>query len=60
MYRHILLEQHTRFFRVVKGTEFVFKDDNTHSHHSNIVNECHQWYDITRIERPACDEAFLG
>ncbi|GFV02504.1 transposable element Tcb1 transposase [Trichonephila clavipes] len=35
------------------GTKFVFTDDNTLSRHGNIVNECLQLEDITRIDWPA-------
>ncbi|GFY25730.1 transposable element Tcb1 transposase [Trichonephila clavipes] len=51
--RDIILEQLVRLFRGTMGTEFVFMDDNTRPHHANIVNECLQSEDITRIDWPA-------
>ncbi|GFU64976.1 transposable element Tcb1 transposase [Trichonephila clavipes] len=35
------------------GTEFVFTEDNTHPHDANIVNECLQSEDISRMDWPA-------
>ncbi|GFW05998.1 transposable element Tcb1 transposase [Trichonephila clavipes] len=35
------------------GAEFLFMDDNARPHRANIVDECHQSEDITRIDWPA-------
>ncbi|GFU08598.1 transposable element Tcb1 transposase [Trichonephila clavipes] len=53
IYRDVILEQHVRLFRVVRGVEFLFKDDNTRPHRANIVEECLQSEDITRMDWPA-------
>ncbi|GFX04282.1 transposable element Tcb1 transposase [Trichonephila clavipes] len=34
------------------GTEFLFMDDNARSHRANIVDECLQSEDITRMDWP--------
>ncbi|GFU68319.1 transposable element Tcb2 transposase [Trichonephila clavipes] len=34
------------------GAEFLFMDDNAHPHRSNIVDECLQSDDITRMDWP--------
>ncbi|KFM70462.1 Transposable element Tc3 transposase, partial [Stegodyphus mimosarum] len=44
---------HVRFFRGVMGTQFVFMDDNARPHLANIVSECLQSEDITRMDCPA-------
>lgn len=54
IYRDIILEQYVRLFRGAMGAEFVFMDDNARPHRANIVNECLQSEDITRMEWPAC------
>ncbi|GFU80441.1 transposable element Tcb2 transposase [Trichonephila clavipes] len=53
IYRDVILEQHVRLFRGTMGTEFMFMDDNTHAHRTNIVDECLQSEDITRMDWPA-------
>ncbi|GFT21273.1 transposable element Tcb1 transposase [Trichonephila clavipes] len=53
IYRDVILEQHVRFFRGALGAEFLFMDDNAHPHHANIVGECLQSEDITRMDWPA-------
>ncbi|GFT24336.1 transposable element Tc3 transposase [Trichonephila clavipes] len=53
IYRDVILEQHVRFFRGTMGAEFLFMDDNARSHHANIVDECLQSEDITRMDWPA-------
>ncbi|GFU26485.1 transposable element Tcb1 transposase [Trichonephila clavipes] len=35
------------------GAEFLFMDDNARSHRANIVDECLQSEDITRMDWPA-------
>ncbi|GFW08639.1 DDE_3 domain-containing protein [Trichonephila clavipes] len=35
------------------GAEFLFMDDNARLHHANIVDECLQSEDITRMDCPA-------
>ncbi|GFS84074.1 ATP-binding cassette sub-family G member 1 [Trichonephila clavipes] len=53
IYRDAILEQHVRLFRGAMGAEFLFKDDNARPHHANIVDECLQSEDITRMHWPA-------
>ncbi|GFV98508.1 transposable element Tcb1 transposase [Trichonephila clavipes] len=50
IYRDVLLEQNVRLFRGAMGAEFLFMDDNARPHRSNIVDECLQSEDITRID----------
>ncbi|GFW79243.1 DDE_3 domain-containing protein [Trichonephila clavipes] len=52
IYRDVILEQHVRLFRGAKGVEFLFMDDNARPHHANIVDECLQSEDITRMDWP--------
>ncbi|GFU96573.1 transposable element Tcb2 transposase [Trichonephila clavipes] len=47
------------------GAEFLFMDDNARPHCANIVNECLQSEDITRMDWPAfsgleCSRACVG
>ncbi|KFM72408.1 Transposable element Tc3 transposase, partial [Stegodyphus mimosarum] len=53
IYRDVLLEQHVRLFRGVMGAQFVCMDDNARPHRANIVSECLQSEDITRMDWPA-------
>ncbi|GFV79278.1 transposable element Tc3 transposase [Trichonephila clavipes] len=53
IYRDVILEQHVRLFRAAMGAEFLFMDDNARSHRANIVDECLQSKDITRMDWPA-------
>ncbi|GFV98417.1 transposable element Tcb1 transposase [Trichonephila clavipes] len=53
IYRDVILEQHVRFFRGAMGAEFLFMEDNTRPRHANIVDECLQSEDITRMDFPA-------
>ncbi|GFU85792.1 transposable element Tcb1 transposase [Trichonephila clavipes] len=53
IYRDFILEQHVCLFRVAMGAEFLFMDDNARPHRANIVDECLQSEDITRIDWPA-------
>ncbi|GBN28123.1 Transposable element Tc3 transposase [Araneus ventricosus] len=53
IYRDVILEQHVRLFRGAMGAEFLFMDDNTRPHRANIVDECLQSEDITRMDWPA-------
>ncbi|GFW34305.1 DDE_3 domain-containing protein [Trichonephila clavipes] len=46
----IILEQHVRLFRGAMGAEFLFMEDNAHPHRANIVDECLQSKDITRMD----------
>ncbi|GFT90811.1 DDE_3 domain-containing protein [Trichonephila clavipes] len=48
-----ILEQHVRLSRGAMGAEFLFMDDNARLHHANIVDECLQSEDITRMDWPA-------
>ncbi|GFX38556.1 RVP domain-containing protein [Trichonephila clavipes] len=40
-------------YLAVMGAEFLFMDDNARSHRANIVDECLQSEDITRMDWPA-------
>ncbi|GFU36185.1 transposable element Tc3 transposase [Trichonephila clavipes] len=53
IYRVVILEQHARLFRGAMGSEFLFMDDNARPHRANIVDECLQSEDITRMDWPA-------
>ncbi|GFW05238.1 transposable element Tcb1 transposase [Trichonephila clavipes] len=53
IYRDVILEQHVRWFRGTMGAEFLFMDDNARPHRANIVDECIQSEDITRMDWPA-------
>ncbi|KFM70844.1 Transposable element Tcb1 transposase, partial [Stegodyphus mimosarum] len=53
IYRDVILEQYVRLFRGAMGAQFVFMDDNARPHRANIVSECLQSEDITRMEWPA-------
>ncbi|GFT79815.1 transposable element Tc3 transposase [Trichonephila clavipes] len=58
IYRDVILEQHVRLFRVAMGAEFLFMDDNARPHRTNIVDECLQSEDITRMDWPAYSQDF--
>ncbi|GFW00595.1 transposable element Tcb1 transposase [Trichonephila clavipes] len=53
IYRDVILEQHARLFRAAMGAEFLFMDDSARPHRANIVDECLQSEDITRMDWPA-------
>ncbi|GFX42852.1 transposable element Tcb1 transposase [Trichonephila clavipes] len=53
IYWDVILEQHVRLFRGATGAEFLFMDDNVRPHRANIVDECLQSEDITRMDWPA-------
>ncbi|GFW04219.1 transposable element Tcb1 transposase [Trichonephila clavipes] len=53
IYRDVILEQHVRLFRGAMGAEFLFMGDNARPHCANIVDECLQSEDITRMDWPA-------
>ncbi|GFY20975.1 transposable element Tcb1 transposase [Trichonephila clavipes] len=53
IYRDVILEQHARLLRGAMGAEFLFVDDNACPHRVNIVDECLQSEDITRMDWPA-------
>ncbi|GFW63824.1 transposable element Tc3 transposase [Trichonephila clavipes] len=50
IYRDVILEQHVRLFRGAMGAKFLFMDDNARPHRANIVDECLQSEDITRMD----------
>ncbi|GFU87851.1 DDE_3 domain-containing protein [Trichonephila clavipes] len=50
IYRDVILEQPVRLFRGAMGAEFLFMDDNARPHRTNIVDECLQSEDITRMD----------
>ncbi|GFV04894.1 transposable element Tcb2 transposase [Trichonephila clavipes] len=52
IYGDVILEQHVRLFRGAMGAEFLFMDDNARPHRANIVDECLQSEDITRMDCP--------
>ncbi|GFT75545.1 transposable element Tcb1 transposase [Trichonephila clavipes] len=53
IYRDVILEQHVHLFWGIMGAEFLFMDDNTRPHRANIVDQCLQSENITRIDWPA-------
>ncbi|GFX67636.1 transposable element Tcb1 transposase [Trichonephila clavipes] len=53
IYRDVILEQHVRLFRGAMGAEFLFMDGNARLHRANIVDECLQLEDITRMDGSA-------
>ncbi|GFV26413.1 transposable element Tcb1 transposase [Trichonephila clavipes] len=56
IYWDVILEQHVqllRLFRGAMGAEFLFMDDNVCPHRANIVDECLQSEDNTRMDWPA-------
>ncbi|GFU33366.1 transposable element Tc3 transposase [Trichonephila clavipes] len=53
IYRDVILEQNVRLFRSSMGAEFLFRYDNVRPHLVNIVDECFQSEDITRMYWPA-------
>ncbi|GFU64363.1 transposable element Tcb1 transposase, partial [Trichonephila clavipes] len=53
IYRYVILEHHVRLFRGAMGAEFLFVDDNARPQRANIVDECLQSEDITRMNWPA-------
>ncbi|GFX55288.1 uncharacterized protein TNCV_3968421 [Trichonephila clavipes] len=53
IYRYVILEQHVRLFRGAMDAEFLFIDHNARPYHANIVDECLQSEDITRMDWPA-------
>ncbi|GFV10453.1 transposable element Tcb1 transposase [Trichonephila clavipes] len=48
--RDVIMEQHVRLFRGAMGAEFLVMDDNARPHRANIVDECLQSEDITRMD----------
>ncbi|GFV16041.1 transposable element Tcb2 transposase [Trichonephila clavipes] len=58
IYRDVILEQHVRLFRGAMSAEFLFMYDNSHPHRANIVDECLQSEDITRMDWPAYSPDF--
>ncbi|GFX53678.1 transposable element Tc3 transposase [Trichonephila clavipes] len=50
IYRDVILEQHVRLFRCAMSAEFQFMDGNARPHPANIVDECLQSEDITRMD----------
>ncbi|GFW37009.1 transposable element Tcb1 transposase [Trichonephila clavipes] len=50
IYRDVILEQHVRLFRGAMGAAFLFMDDNARPHRANIVDECLQSEDISRMD----------
>ncbi|GFY35677.1 transposable element Tcb1 transposase [Trichonephila clavipes] len=52
-YRDVILEQHVQLFWGAMFAEFLFMDDNARPNHANIVDECLQPEDITRMDWPA-------
>ncbi|GFY32532.1 DDE_3 domain-containing protein [Trichonephila clavipes] len=53
IYRNVILEQHVRLFRGTMYAEFLFMEENARPHRANIINECLQSEDITRMDWPA-------
>ncbi|GFY20939.1 transposable element Tcb1 transposase [Trichonephila clavipes] len=53
IYRDVILEQHVRLFRGAMGAEFLIMNENARPHRANIVDECLQSEDISRMNWPA-------
>ncbi|GFY04136.1 DDE_3 domain-containing protein [Trichonephila clavipes] len=53
IYWYVILEPHVCLFRGAMGADFLFMDDNARHHRVNIVEECLQLEDITRMDWPA-------
>ncbi|GFX62602.1 transposable element Tcb1 transposase [Trichonephila clavipes] len=53
IYRDVILEHQVRLFRGPMDAEFLFMGDNARLHRANIVDECLQSEDITRMDWPA-------
>ncbi|GFV39455.1 DDE_3 domain-containing protein [Trichonephila clavipes] len=53
IYRDVVLEQHVRLFWGAMGAEFLFMDDKARPHSANIVDECLQSENVTRMDWPA-------
>ncbi|GFW77986.1 transposable element Tc3 transposase [Trichonephila clavipes] len=53
IFRDVIPEQHVRLLLGAMGAEFLFIGDNTRPHRTNIVDECLQFEDITRMNWPA-------
>ncbi|GFW00338.1 DDE_3 domain-containing protein [Trichonephila clavipes] len=53
IYRDVILEQHVRLFWGAMNAKFLFMDDNARPHRANIVDECLQSENITRMDWPA-------
>ncbi|GFW15344.1 transposable element Tc3 transposase [Trichonephila clavipes] len=53
IYRDVIPEQHVLLFRGAMGHEFLFMGDSARPHRANIVDECFQSEDITRMDWPA-------
>ncbi|GFX73105.1 DDE_3 domain-containing protein [Trichonephila clavipes] len=50
IYRDVILEQHVRLFRGAMSAGFLIMDNNARLHRENIVDECFQSEDITRMD----------
>ncbi|GFV03447.1 transposable element Tcb1 transposase [Trichonephila clavipes] len=50
IYRDVILEQHVHLFRGAMDAEFLYLDGNARPHRANIVDECLQSEDITRMD----------
>ncbi|GFS93093.1 transposable element Tcb1 transposase [Trichonephila clavipes] len=50
IYQDIILEQRVRLFRGAMGAKFLFMDDNARPHRANIVDECLQSEEMTRMD----------
>ncbi|GFW60683.1 transposable element Tcb1 transposase [Trichonephila clavipes] len=58
IYRDVILEQNVCLFRGAMCAEFPFMDANARPHRANIVDECLQSEDITRMDWPAYSPDF--
>ncbi|GFV48861.1 transposable element Tcb1 transposase [Trichonephila clavipes] len=50
IYQDVILEYHVRLLRGAMGAEFLFMNDNDRPHRANIVDECLESEDITRMD----------
>ncbi|GFV60592.1 transposable element Tcb1 transposase [Trichonephila clavipes] len=53
IYRDVILEQYVRLLRSAMDAIFLFMDDNARPHRADIVDECLQSENITRMDWPA-------
>ncbi|GFW62499.1 transposable element Tcb1 transposase [Trichonephila clavipes] len=53
IYRDVILEKHVRLFRGAMVAEFLFIDYKARPQRANVLDECLQSEDITRMDSPA-------
>ncbi|GFW98799.1 transposable element Tcb1 transposase [Trichonephila clavipes] len=50
IYCDVIMEQSVRLFRGAMGAVFLFMDDNARPHRANIIDECLQSEDFSRMD----------